>query len=192
MNPSQTVGTRRDPLGFSAWRNIAHRIFLRVESPFIRHWFKNRLPPSPTPQVGFHLWMLGNGREFRKRKMKNRWQKVCWQQVSNARRRGPKQLEDESRLRSILIGREKNRVWHLASQFVEKLGFGFAFGWRSGSPLRYPASFERRLQPLRADCGECVQPVRRVSCRTSSSALASLLARCRASGDAASSRRFSR
>jgi hypothetical protein len=28
---------------------------LRVESPFILHWFKNRLPPSPTLQAGFHL-----------------------------------------------------------------------------------------------------------------------------------------
>src|SRR6266550_3367952 len=26
MNPSLTVGTRRDPLGISAWRSIAHRI----------------------------------------------------------------------------------------------------------------------------------------------------------------------
>jgi hypothetical protein len=78
MNPSQTVGTRRDPLGFSAWRNIAHRIFLRVESPFIRHWFKNRLPPSPTPQVDFHLWMLGNLEQIRKWKMQNRWPKVCY------------------------------------------------------------------------------------------------------------------
>src|ERR1700733_7872374 len=78
MNPSQTVGTRRDPLGFSAWRNIAHRIFLRVESPFIRHWFKNRLPPSPTPQVDFHLRMLGNCEKIRKSKMQNSWQEVCY------------------------------------------------------------------------------------------------------------------
>jgi hypothetical protein len=71
------VGTRRDPLGFSAWRNIAHRIFLRVESPFIRHWFKNRLPPTPTPQAGFQVWMLGKAEEIRKRKMQNSWQEVC-------------------------------------------------------------------------------------------------------------------
>jgi hypothetical protein len=53
MNPSVDVGTRRDPLGISAWRSIAHRILVRVESPFILHWFKNRLPPSPTWQAGF-------------------------------------------------------------------------------------------------------------------------------------------
>jgi len=55
MNPSVDVGARRDPLGISAWRSVAHRILVRVESPFIQHWFKNRLPPSPTPQAGFHL-----------------------------------------------------------------------------------------------------------------------------------------
>src|ERR1700680_2218824 len=46
---------RRDPLGISAWRSVAHRILVRVESPFIQHWFKNRLPPSPTRHAGFHV-----------------------------------------------------------------------------------------------------------------------------------------
>jgi len=31
MNPLVSVGTPR-PLGFSAWRNVAHRILVRVES----------------------------------------------------------------------------------------------------------------------------------------------------------------
>jgi hypothetical protein len=33
MNPSKTVGTRRDPLGISAWRNIAHRIVISSRVP---------------------------------------------------------------------------------------------------------------------------------------------------------------
>jgi len=79
MNPSQTVGTRRDPLGFSAWRNIAHRIVLRVGSPFIPHWFKNRLPPSPTWQAGFSVSMLGKSREKRKSTSQNSWKNACYE-----------------------------------------------------------------------------------------------------------------
>ncbi len=33
MNPFYTVGTRRDPLGISAWQNIAHRIVYFESSP---------------------------------------------------------------------------------------------------------------------------------------------------------------
>ena len=33
MNPSLTVGTRRDPLGISAWRSIAHRIVISSRVP---------------------------------------------------------------------------------------------------------------------------------------------------------------
>ena len=33
MNPSLTVGTRRDPLGISAWRSIAHRILKSSRVP---------------------------------------------------------------------------------------------------------------------------------------------------------------
>jgi len=33
MNPSLTVGTRRDPLGISAWRSIAHRIISSSRVP---------------------------------------------------------------------------------------------------------------------------------------------------------------
>jgi hypothetical protein len=33
MNPSLTVGTRRDPLGISAWRSIAHRIVITSRVP---------------------------------------------------------------------------------------------------------------------------------------------------------------
>ena len=33
MNPSLTVGTRRDPLGISAWRSIAHRIVFSSRVP---------------------------------------------------------------------------------------------------------------------------------------------------------------
>jgi hypothetical protein len=33
MNPSLTVGTRRDPLGISAWRSIAHRIVFTSRVP---------------------------------------------------------------------------------------------------------------------------------------------------------------
>ena len=33
MNPSLTVGTRRDPLGISDWRNFAHRIVMTSRVP---------------------------------------------------------------------------------------------------------------------------------------------------------------
>ncbi len=80
------MGTRRDPLGVSAWRSMAHRIVLRVESPFIRHWFKNRLLPSPTEQVGFQLWMLGKAETIRKGETVNSWHSGCqrlWSLVDN-------------------------------------------------------------------------------------------------------------
>src|SRR5208283_4291651 len=53
MNPSYTVGTRRGSLGISAWRNIAHRTECESGPLFIEHWFKKRLPPTPTLQAGF-------------------------------------------------------------------------------------------------------------------------------------------
>lgn len=49
MNPSVDVGARRDPLGICAWRSIAHRILVRVELPFILHWFKYRIPRHHQP-----------------------------------------------------------------------------------------------------------------------------------------------
>ena len=49
MNPSVDVGARRDPLGICAWRSIAHRILVRVELPFILHWFKYRFPCHHQP-----------------------------------------------------------------------------------------------------------------------------------------------
>ena len=49
MNPSVDVGARRDPLGICAWRSIAHRILVRVELPFILHWFKYRFPRHHQP-----------------------------------------------------------------------------------------------------------------------------------------------
>ena len=49
MNPSVDVGARRDPLGICAWRSIAHRILVRVELPFILHWFKYRFPHHHQP-----------------------------------------------------------------------------------------------------------------------------------------------
>jgi hypothetical protein len=33
MNPSLDVGTRRDPLGISDWRSVAHRIVIYESSP---------------------------------------------------------------------------------------------------------------------------------------------------------------
>src|SRR5271166_6060593 len=53
MNPSYTVGTRRGSLGISAWRNIAHRTKCEPGPLFIEHWFKKRLPPTPTLQADF-------------------------------------------------------------------------------------------------------------------------------------------
>jgi len=50
------VGTLRDPLGLSAWRNVAHRIVYRVRHPFFGCWFKKRWPPSRTWQAGFRAW----------------------------------------------------------------------------------------------------------------------------------------
>src|SRR5271165_1459736 len=157
MNPSQTVGTRRDPLGFSAWRNIAHRIFLRVESPFIRHWFKNRLPPSPTSQVGSHLWMLGNGGEIRKGKIQNSWQEVCYQLCAEA-------LEDESQVTMDFIGSET--AWILGWCSVSGLEAIFtsidieaalasSFSQRAGylpklHPVRLPAWWFAAAPPERA------------------------------------------
>ncbi len=58
MNPSVDVGARRDPLGICAWRSVAHRILVRVELPFIQHWFKNRLPAITNLAGRLSGWML--------------------------------------------------------------------------------------------------------------------------------------
>ena len=55
MNPSVDDGN--PPRPFRHLRMAEHRtpdLIVRVRPPFIRCWFKNRLPPSPTSQVGFH------------------------------------------------------------------------------------------------------------------------------------------
>src|SRR6266550_6556019 len=45
-------------------------------------WFKNRLPPSPTLQAGFQLWMLGKTSEIRNRGDVKSWQSTCQQVLS--------------------------------------------------------------------------------------------------------------
>src|SRR5271165_1283477 len=64
MNPSYTVGTRRGSLGISAWRNIAHRTECESGPLFIEHWFKKRLPPTPTLQAGFLPRCYAKGNEM--------------------------------------------------------------------------------------------------------------------------------
>jgi hypothetical protein len=68
MNPSKTVGALRDPLGFSAWRSVAHQIYVEAGSLFIEYRFKKRLP-SVTNLAGrlFVGLMLRNGASIRKR-----------------------------------------------------------------------------------------------------------------------------
>jgi hypothetical protein len=77
MNPSVDVGARRDPLGICAWRSIAHRILVRVELPFILHWFKYRLPAITNLAGRLSKWMLGKRRKVGKWKNVNSWQKAC-------------------------------------------------------------------------------------------------------------------
>ena len=87
MNPSVDVGARRDPLGICAWRSIAHRILVRVELPFILHWFKNRLPAITNPAGRLSDWMLGKSGKIGKGMTANSWQAACnesnapWQEL---------------------------------------------------------------------------------------------------------------
>src|SRR5438309_2004700 len=58
MNPSLTVGTRRDPLGISAWRNIAHRIVFSSQAP-VHSVLVQKSVTTITNLVGrLSLWML--------------------------------------------------------------------------------------------------------------------------------------
>jgi hypothetical protein len=109
--------------------------------------------------------MLGNREQIRKRKMQNSWQKVCYRHVPHA------SPEMNRGLRSIFPRQGK-----LA--FCIRLSLSDAVNFRNKN--------EKQLWRW------AFQPARRVSCNTSSSALASLLARCRASGEGVSSRRCSR
>ena len=42
MNPLITVGALRDPSGLSAWRSMAHQIYVEAGSLFIEYRFKKR------------------------------------------------------------------------------------------------------------------------------------------------------
>jgi len=77
MNPSVDVGARRDPLGICAWRSVAHRILVRVELPFIQHWFKNRLPAITNLAGRLSSWMLRRDHAIGKRGNAKRWQIAC-------------------------------------------------------------------------------------------------------------------
>jgi hypothetical protein len=48
---------------------MAHRIQVRVRPRSFKHWFKNRLPPSPSLQAGFHFGCYGKKQLFRKRRL---------------------------------------------------------------------------------------------------------------------------
>ena len=82
------MGARRDPLGICAWRSIAHRILVRVELPFILHWFKNRLPAITNLAGRLSMWMLGKMRGVGKWKGGNSWQVVCNQSNAMFTRKG--------------------------------------------------------------------------------------------------------
>jgi len=78
---------------------MAHRIFLRVASPFIRIGSKSytmhQLLGRPFSS------MLGNREEIRKRKMQNSWQEVCSQLVATIFRRCTPGTDDFSPLRRV-------------------------------------------------------------------------------------------
>ncbi len=62
MNLTFKVGVLRNPLGISAWRNVAHRTDVESDTRFIGIGSKKRLPPTPTLQAGFTSPMLGEKR----------------------------------------------------------------------------------------------------------------------------------
>jgi hypothetical protein len=158
MNPSLTVGTRRDPLGISAWRSIAHRIICRVESPFIRCWFKNRLPPSPTSQVGFQNWMLGNLSKMRKRGAANSWHLTCQQKSRRAK------------AKDHLLSRRSSNRGFLRPRPT----------FRPRTTIRCQKDLPRKIITLTLRTANIfgAHPARFDSASTSSSALSSRCARC--------------
>ena len=89
--PVVTVGTLRGSLGISAWRSIAHRTVYESGPLFIEHWFKKRLPPTPTLQAGFLSQMLWKSRRDDKACRPNSWKFTCgnicerWRQFGRGR-----------------------------------------------------------------------------------------------------------
>jgi hypothetical protein len=71
------LGARRDPLGICAWRSVAHRILVRVELPFILHWFKYRLPAITNAAGRLSSWMLGKIAALGKWETGKSWQAAC-------------------------------------------------------------------------------------------------------------------
>ena len=69
----------RDPLGICAWRSVAHRILVRVELPFILHWFKYRLPAITNPAGRLSIWMLGKRHGLGKWASAKSWQAACYE-----------------------------------------------------------------------------------------------------------------
>lgn len=77
MNPSLTVGTRRDPLGISAWRSIAHRIVFTSRVPVHSVLVQKSVTTITNLAGRLSNWMLGKSTKIRKCPKVKRWQLVC-------------------------------------------------------------------------------------------------------------------
>ena len=76
------MGTRRDPLGVSAWRNMAHRILIASRVPVHSVLVQKSVATITNSAGRLSPWMLGNSLGIGKRDSAKRWHLACIQ--SNA------------------------------------------------------------------------------------------------------------
>ena len=77
MNPSLDVGTRRDPLGISDWRSVAHRIVITSQVPVHSVLVQKSVTTITNFAGRLSGWMLGNARQIRKRRGAKSWHFAC-------------------------------------------------------------------------------------------------------------------
>jgi len=73
------MGARRDPLGVSAWRSMAHRIVYTSQAPVHSVLVQKSVTNITNPAGQLSLWMLEKSDEIRKRKTVNSWHSACQQ-----------------------------------------------------------------------------------------------------------------
>src|SRR5262249_7519749 len=71
------MGTRRDPLGISAWRNVAHRTVSTSRAPVHSVLVQKSVTTITNFAGRLYTWMLGNGASIRKSQPAKSWQLVC-------------------------------------------------------------------------------------------------------------------